>query len=55
MTEDVLVATWAPPTQVEGQSVGQLVLTLHQSLSQLHVTSLPAHTHSQTRPDQRPS
>ena len=48
------VLTWAPATQVEGQSVGELVLTLHQPLGQLHLTRLPAvgMTHNTQQGDQ---
>lgn len=40
-----LVHTWFPPTQVEGQAIGELILDLHQSVRQLMVASFPVKTH----------
>lgn len=38
---DLLSLTWFPAAEVEGQSVSQLVLYLHEALRQLMVPSLP--------------
>lgn len=34
--------TWSSPTQVERQSIGELVLNLHQTICQLMVSGFPA-------------